>query len=212
MGVYCFDRKLLLNALIEDANRESFHDFGHDIMPDLVKTERVFAYPFVDKNSKNGCYWRDIGTIQSYYEASMDLVSVDPIFNLYNRKWPLRTMPRQLPPSKTVFAQERKGGRLGLALDSIVCNGAISSGGRVERSIISPEVRIHSHAIVEDSVLMDDVDVGRGARLKNVIIDKHVRVPPGMIIGEDPDADKERFYVTDSGIVVIPKDADLSGV
>ncbi len=206
LGVYCFERELLLHALHADAAMESRHDFGHDVLPSLVDSDSLFAYPFVDENREGGRYWRDIGTISSYYEASMDLVGVDPTFNLYNRDWPLRTMPRQLPPAKTVFAQEEPGGRLGTILDSLICNGAIVSGGRVERSILSPQVRVNSYSSVKDSVLMDGVEVGRHSRLRRVIVDKRVIIPPGTVIGEDPEEDRKRFWIDDSGIVVIPKE------
>jgi len=205
MGVYCFETESLVEAIVEDAPQDSSHDFGHDILPRLVRSGKLLAYPFVDENRKQTLYWRDIGTIDSYYEASMDLVAVDPIFNLYDPEWPLRSLPRQLPPAKTVFAQEEPGGRLGTVLDSILCGGVIVSGGRVERSILSPEARINSWARVTDSVLMDGVDVGRRALVRGAIIDKGVRIPPGFAVGLDPTLDRERFAVTDSGIVVIPK-------
>lgn len=209
MGVYCFERDVLLKVLTEDAAATSKHDFGHDVLPSLVESGRLYAHPFVDENRKPEPYWRDIGTIASYYEASMDLVGVAPTFNLYNQEWPLRTMPRQLPPVKTVFAQEHPGGRLGIILDSLVCNGAIVSGGRVERSILSPGVRINSYSSVADCVLMDGVEIGRHSRLRRVIIDKRVHVPPGTVIGEDPEDDRARFFVDRSGVVVIPKDTVL---
>jgi glucose-1-phosphate adenylyltransferase len=212
MGVYCFERDVLLKVLTEDAAATSKHDFGHDVLPSLVESGRLYAHPFVDENRKPEPYWRDIGTIASYYEASMDLVGVAPTFNLYNQEWPLRTMPRQLPPVKTVFAQEHPGGRLGIILDSLVCNGAIVSGGRVERSILSPGVRINSYSSVADCVLMDGVEIGRHSRLRRVIIDKRVRVPPGTVIGEDPEDDRARFFVDRSGVVVIPKDTVLAPV
>ena len=209
MGVYCFEREVLLQALSEDAAVASRHDFGHDVLPALVDTGLLFANPFADENRKSRPYWRDIGTIASYYEASMDLVGVDPTFNLYNQEWPLRTLPRQLPPVKTVFAQERPGGRLGIILDSLVCNGAIVSGGRVERSILSPGVRVNSYSSVADCVLMDGVEVGRHARLKRVIVDKRVKIPPATVIGEDPEADRQRFHVDESGVVVIAKRTEI---
>lgn len=205
MGVYCFETEVLVEALREDAPQSSRHDFGHDILPSLVPSGRLLAYPFVDENRKETLYWRDIGTIDSYYEASIDLVKVDPLFNLYDASWPLRSQPRQLPPAKTVFAQERPAGRLGIALDSIICGGVIVSGGRVERSILCPEVRINSWARVTECVLMDRVNVGRRAMLHRAIVDKGVHIPPGFEIGLDPDKDRERFHVTDSGIVVIPQ-------
>jgi glucose-1-phosphate adenylyltransferase len=205
MGVYCFETDALVKCLTEDSHRSTRHDFGHDILPSLIQGGRLFAYAFLDENRKETLYWRDIGTIDSYYEASMDLVSVDPVFNLYDKEWPLRTMPRQLPPAKTVFAQEEPGGRLGTALDSIVCGGAIISGGRVERSILSPEVRINSYAHVTDSVLLDGVDVGRHARLKKAIVDKGVRIPANFVVGEDLDEDRKRFTVSEGGVVVVAR-------
>ncbi len=211
MGVYCFETGVLVDALREDAAQSSRHDFGHDILPSMVPTGRLLAYPFIDENRKETQYWRDIGTIDSYFEASLDLVNVDPLFNLYDPSWPLRTMPRQLPPAKTVFAQEQPGGRLGIALDSIICGGVIISGGRVERSILCPEVRVNSWARVTDCVLMDKVDVGRRAVIHRAIVDKGVRIPPGCEIGFDREADAARFHVSDSGIVVIPQGMVIEG-
>jgi glucose-1-phosphate adenylyltransferase len=209
MGVYCFETEGLVRALSADARRDSRHDFGYDILPSLVETGRVYAHAFVDENRKQTLYWRDIGTLDSYFEASMDLVAVDPVFNLYDKEWPIRTAPRQLPPMKTVFAQEEPGGRLGIALDSLVSGGVIVSGGRVERSVLGPEVRVNSYARVHECVLMDGVDVGRHARLKRAIVDKGVRIPAGFVVGEDPEEDRRRFLVTDGGIVVIPREARL---
>ncbi len=209
MGVYCFETESLVRALCTDARQESRHDFGHNILPGLVDTGRIFAHPFVDENRKEMLYWRDIGTLDAYYDASMDLVAVDPVFNLYDRSWPLRTVPHQLPPAKTVFAQEEPGGRIGLVLDSIVSGGVIVSGGRVERSVLGPRVRVNSFARVADSVLMDGVEVSRYARVRRTIVDKDVRIPSGYVIGEDPDEDKERFTVTSGGVVVIPRGTQL---
>jgi glucose-1-phosphate adenylyltransferase len=209
MGVYCFHTEDLVRALAADARRETKHDFGHDVLPGLVPTGKVFAYSFVDENRKSALYWRDIGTLDSYFDASMDLVAVDPVFNLYDRDWPIRTMPHQLPPAKTVFAQEEPGGRLGVALDSMLSGGVIVSGGRVERSVLSPEVRVNSYAKVVESVLMDGVDVGRHARVRRAIVDKGVRIPPGFVVGEDPEEDRKRFLVTPGGIAVVPREAQL---
>lgn len=205
MGVYSFETETLVGVLKEDAARKSRHDFGHDILPSMVSTGRLFAYPFVDENRKQVAYWRDIGTLDSYFEASMDLVSIDPIFNLYDRAWPLRTLPRQLPPAKTVFVQDEPGGRTGTILNTAVCGGVIVSGGRVERSILGPEVRVNSYARVTDCVLMDGVQVGRHARLTRTIVDKGVVIPPGFVVGENPEEDRSRFTVSDHGIVVIAK-------
>lgn len=209
MGVYCFDTETLVRSVMADARQDTRHDFGYNILPSLVPGGRVFAYPFVDENKKEKLYWRDIGTLDSYYEASMDLVAVTPVFNLYDREWPIRSIPSQLPPAKTVFAQEEPGGRLGILLDSLASGGAIISGGRVERSILGPEVRINSYAKVADTVLMDGVDVGRHARVRKAIIDKGVRVPPEFVVGEDPEDDRKRFLVTEGGVVVIPRDTRL---
>ena len=209
MGVYVFETETLVRSLTADAGRDTRHDFGHDILPALVSTSKLYAYPFVDENKKQTAYWRDIGTLDSYYEASMDLVAVEPVFNLYDKHWPIRTMVQQLPPAKTVFAQEEPGGRLGIVLDSLLSGGAIVSGGRVERCILGPEARINSYAQVKDSVLMDGVDVGRYARITRAIIDKGVRIPASFIVGEDAEEDRRRFMVTPNGVVVIPREARL---
>jgi len=208
MGIYCFDTETLVRAVTNDAKQDSRHDFGHDVLPGLVREGKLFAYSFVDENHKEVLYWRDIGTLDSYYEASCDLVAVDPVFNLYDAGWPLRTQPRQLPPAKTVFAGGEEG-RIGTVLDSLVCGGAIVSGGRAERCILSPEVRINSYARVTESVLMDGVDVGRHARITRAIIDKGVHIPAGFVVGEDPEADRKRFSVTPGGVVVIPRYTEL---
>jgi glucose-1-phosphate adenylyltransferase len=209
MGVYVFETQALVRALAADAKRETRHDFGHDILPSLVDSGKLYAYPFPDLNKKARPYWRDIGTLDSYFEASMDLVAVEPEFNLYDRQWPIRTMARPLPPAKTVFAQEEPGGRLGIVLDSIVSPGVIVSGGRVERSILGPEVRVNSYAKVTESVLMDGVDIGRHARVSRAIVDKQVRIPPSFVVGENEEDDKKRFTVTPGGVVVIPRGAQL---
>jgi glucose-1-phosphate adenylyltransferase len=209
MGVYCFRTDTLVRAIATDSRTDSRHDFGYDILPSLVGGGRLRAFPFVDENRKNTLYWRDIGTLDSYYEASMDLVAVEPVFNLYDKTWPIRTMPRQVPPAKFVFADDGPEPRMGIALDSIVCGGCILSGGRVERSILSPEVRVRSFAQVHDSVLMDRVDVGRHARLKRVIVDKDVQIPEGFVVGEDSEEDRRRFQITSSGVVVIPRGVRL---
>jgi glucose-1-phosphate adenylyltransferase len=206
MGVYLFETDTLIDSLCKDAALPTKHDFGHDLIPGLVPSGTVFAYPFHDENRKAVKYWRDIGTLDSYYEASMDLVRVDPMFNLYDSGFPIYSYIPPSPPAKLVFAGGEKG-RIGVALDSMLCNRCIVSGGRVERSILSPDVRIHSYALVEDSILFNGVDVGRHAKIRRAIIDKEVQVPAGARIGYDLEQDLERFTVTDSGIVVIPKGA-----
>lgn len=205
MGIYVFNRDVLIRALKEDAKMETSHDFGKDIIPLMYPRSRVFVERFgTAGHGKDASYWRDIGTIDAYWHANMDLASVSPIFNLYDRNWPIRTYEGQYPPAKTVFADEDKG-RAGKALDSIICSGVIISGGRVERSILSPGVRINSYAHVEESILFHDVVIGMRAKVKRAIIDKGVRVSDGMKIGYDLEKDRKRFVVSDEGIVVIPK-------
>jgi glucose-1-phosphate adenylyltransferase len=204
MGVYIFNTATLYKAVSEDAQSESTHDFGKNILPPLIRNDRVFAYPFVDENRKEVLYWRDIGTLDSYYEASMDLVQINPLFNLYDSSFPIHCFTEMRPPVKTVFIEDDTN-RTGVALNSMVCNGCIISGGRVERSILSPDVRINSHTLVQDSILFERVDVGRHARIRRAIIDKDVKVPQGFSIGYDPEEDGKRFTITPSGIVVISK-------
>ncbi|MFO0982288.1 MAG: glucose-1-phosphate adenylyltransferase [Planctomycetota bacterium] len=208
MGVYCFDADILQRSLIEDAKLdESAHDFGKNILPKLIKTVPVYSYSFADENKKQVRYWRDIGTLDSYFEANMDLVSVDPLFNIYDHDWPLFTHQAHWSPAKTVFADRGEGARRGEVLDSLVGPSAIISGGRAERCVLSPLVRINSYAVVEDSILMHGVQIGRRAHVRRAIIDKWVKIAPGVRIGHDLEQDRKRFTVTDSGTVVIPKGA-----
>ncbi|MFH0935269.1 MAG: glucose-1-phosphate adenylyltransferase [Candidatus Omnitrophota bacterium] len=211
MGIYIFNTEVICEQLKENSKRSNTtHDFGKDIIPQMVKKGRkIMAYNFIDENKKEALYWRDIGTIDAYYEANMDLIQVNPIFNLYDRSWPIRTYEGQFPPVKTVFAGDEVAGRVGLALDSLVSGGSIISGGRVQRSILSPNVRINSYSQVYDSILMEGVNVGRYARIKRAIIDKDVDIPQGMVIGYDPQEDKKNFHVTDSGIVVVAKGTEI---
>ena len=209
MGVYIFDTETLCRTVTEDSGRDSVHDFGRNIIPNLLGREKVYAYPFVDENRKEVSYWRDIGTLDSYYEASMDLVQTNPLFNLYDTSFPVLSFANLGPPVKTVFTGD-EGNRIGIALGSLLCNGCIVSGGRVERSILSPDVRINSYSLVQDSILFERVSVGRFARIRRAIIDKDVKIPPNFSIGYDLKQDAERFTVTDSGIVVIPKGEKIS--
>lgn len=209
MGIYLFNKEDIINELRADSGKSSAHDFGKNILPEMLNTGKLFAYEFKDENKKEAKYWRDVGTIDSYWEANMDLVSVDPQFNLYDGEWPLRTNQGQYPPAKFVFAQEYKGGRLGIALDSIVCGGCIISGGRVQNSVLSPTVRINSYVDVRESILMENVQIGRNCKIRRAIIDKDVYVPAGTTIGYDLEADRERFFVSDGGVVVIPKGAEI---
>jgi glucose-1-phosphate adenylyltransferase len=168
----------------------------------MIRKNRVFAFDFRQGDQGGTGYWRDVGTIDAYFEATMDLISVIPQFNLYDPQWPILTYQCPYPPAKTVHAEET---RVGTAINSIISNGCIISGGSVKRSVLSPRVRVHSHAEVEDSILFEGVDVGRSAKIRKTIIDKEVHVPEGMTIGYDLDGDAKRFTVTSSGIVVIPK-------
>jgi glucose-1-phosphate adenylyltransferase len=209
MGIYLFNTKTLLEYLKSDALQKTAHDFGKNIIPQMMQTSRVYAYNFKDENNKEAKYWRDVGTIEAYWEANMDLVSVDPLLNLYDRAWPIRTYQAQNPPAKFVFAQEKKGGRLGIALDSIVAHGCILSGGRVQNSVLSPNVRVNSFSEIRDSILMENVDIGRHCRIRKAIIDKDVVIPPGTEIGYDLEEDKKHYHVTPSGIVVIAKGTEV---
>jgi glucose-1-phosphate adenylyltransferase len=206
MGVYVFDREVLVESVVRDAAApESGHDIGRNIVPGLVGQSRVYGFPFVDANRKQVKYWRDIGTIDAYFEANMDLVAVDPVFNLYDKTWPVRTLPPQSPPAKTVFAGGEDAERVGSALDSMLSHGCIVSGGRVRRSVLSPLVRVNSYSTVDDSILFQGVQVGRHAQIRRAILDEGVIVEPGARIGLDPTRDRERFVVSDGGVVVVPK-------
>ena len=207
MGVYLFNADVLIPVLLKDAeNPNSSHDFGKDILPRMVDDYRVYAYDFLDENKKEALYWRDVGTLDAYYEANMDIVSVSPIFNLYDEEWPIRTHQRQYPPAKFVFAEE---GRTGTALDSIVSNGCIISGGKVQNSILSPDVRVNSYTEVDASILFSHVSVGRHCRIRRAILDRDVHVPEGTTIGYDTDADRQRYFVTETGITVVTRDYSL---
>jgi len=207
MGVYLFSTPVLLEALMEDAQDEgSSHDFGHDVLPRLMGRRRVVAYDFVDENKKEMVYWRDVGTLEAYFEANLDLVAVTPVFNLYDQEWPLRTSMPPLPPAKFVFATE--GQCMGLALDSIVSHGCIISGGRVIRSVLSPGVRVDCHASVENSLLFSGVQIGAHCRIRNAIVDHNLKIPEHAIIGLDPETNRrEGHTVTDSGLVIIHADS-----
>ncbi len=207
MGIYVFSARFLFEQLCRDATiPSSHHDFGKDILPHAVEHHRVLAFPFRDENRKGDAYWRDVGTIDSYYEANMDLVSTDPQLNLYDTDWPIRTLQPNLPPPKFVFGSYDDGPRRGHALDSIVCVGSIISGGKVERSILGPSVRIHSYSHVQESILCDGVEIGRGARIRRAIIDKRVVIPPNSAIGFDPAIDAARgLTISPGGIVVLGK-------
>jgi glucose-1-phosphate adenylyltransferase len=207
MGIYIFNTDVLIPVLLKDAeDSKSSHDFGKDILPGMLDDYRVFAFNFVDENKKEALYWRDVGTLEAYYEANMDLVSVSPVFNLYDERWPIRTHQRQYPPAKFVFAETP---RMGHALDSLVSGGCIISGGSVKNCVLSPDVRVNSFSEIEDSILFSHVNVGRNCRIRKAIIDRDVHVPEGTTIGFEPEADRERYFVTDSGITVVTRDYSL---
>jgi glucose-1-phosphate adenylyltransferase len=204
MGIYIFDTDVLTRALEEDAARPTAHDFGKDIIPALIKDVPVFSYRFYDENKKAAKYWRDIGTLDAYYEANMDLCQVNPEFNLYDPEWPLRTYQIQAPPAKFVFADQ--GIRSGQALDSVISAGCIISGSQVYGSVLCPNVRVHSFCRIEDSILMPGVRVGRHVRIRRAIIDRDVFIPRGAQIGYDLDEDRRRHTVTEKGVVVVTRD------
>ncbi len=209
MGIYVFTAKVMYELLLADAgNDKSEHDFGKNIIPGILQSQRVFAFRFRDRNRKQEAYWRDVGTLDAYYKANMDLIEIDPVLNLYDHEWPIRTLQPQLPPPKFVFSDEgyREQARRGEAHDSMVCQGCIISGGHVRRSILSPNVRVNSYSLIEESILFDGVDVGRHCRIRRAIVDKDVKIPPNTTIGFDLDEDRRRgFVVTEQGIVVIGK-------
>jgi len=206
MGIYVFNTPVLIRALLEDAEADTSHDFGRNIIPGLIGDKRVYAFNFKDMNQKEAKYWRDVGTLDAFFDANMDLISIDPQFNLYDKEWPIRTYMRPYPPAKTIWSLEHEG-RVGVAINSIISAGSIVSGGRVKNSVLSPEVRINSYSQVEESILMNGVDVGRHAKLRRVIVDKYVHIPPAIEIGYNLDEDRRRFTVTESGVVVIPRNA-----
>jgi len=203
MGIYIFKTDVLLRLLREDAETAgSSHDFGRDVIPRCLGDCRVIAYDFMDINAKQARYWRDVGTLDAYYEANMDLVDVTPQLNLYDSRWPIRTRVLQQPPAKFVFAQE--GRRMGVAIDSIVSSGCIISGGRVLHSVLSPGVRVNSYCEVEYSILMPNVEIGRFSRIRRAIIDTNVKVPESSVIGFDAEDDRRKgYHITESGIAVV---------
>jgi len=207
MGVYLFNAETMLRALKEDAeNPNSSHDFGRDLIPAWIPQARVVAYDYTDLNDKSVKYWRDVGTLDAYYEANMDLVSVAPVFNVYDKAWPLRTHMRQYPPAKFVFNDPD---RTGQAHDSIVSMGCVLSGGSVTNCVLSPDVRVNSYTQVDNSILFSHVDIGRHCKIRRAIIDRDVHVPEGTVIGYDTEADRQKYHVTDSGITVVTRDYSL---
>jgi glucose-1-phosphate adenylyltransferase len=211
MGNYIFKANVMIDVLQRNALRNAGVDFGKEIIPEMYPRMKVYAYDFATnfipgEEPHNQGYWRDVGTVDSYFAAALDLVAVTPLFNLYNQMWPLVSAPMHQPPAKFVFADSRSQ-RIGIATDSLVSDGSIISGGTINRCVLHPRVRINSYADVDESILMDGVEVGRHSKIRRAIIDKGVKLPPGTVIGYDLEADRARFTVTDSGIVVVPKGA-----
>ena len=205
MGNYLFNTGFLYEQLIKDADTPgSSHDFGNDIIPSIIKNYRVFAQPFRDKKTKERAYWRDVGTLDAFWEANMELVAVTPELNLYDEEWPILTHQAQLAPAKFIFNNKK---RRGIATDSMVSGGCVISGARVKHSLLFSNVKVHSYAEVNDSVILPDVDIGENARINKAIIDRGCTIAAGMVIGEDHDEDRKRdFRVTDNGIVLVTPD------
>jgi glucose-1-phosphate adenylyltransferase len=216
MGNYLFTTDALVQEIVRDAgDPNSAHDFGKSIVASMYQRKRVYVYDFAKntvpgQGEKERGYWRDVGSLDAYYQANMDLVAVDPVFSLYNDRWPIYTIQHNQPPVKFVFSNVREN-RVGRATDSLVSEGCIISGGHVHHSIVSPKVRVNSYAYVEDSILFENVNIGRHCRIRRAIIDKHVEIPPHTTIGYDHEKDRRHFHVTESGIVVIPKGMRIEG-
>jgi glucose-1-phosphate adenylyltransferase len=210
MGIYLFNTPTLVKAVINDAKQNTAHDFGKNVIPEIINSKRVYAYPFVDENENKVSYWRDIGTLDAYWESNMDLVQTLPIFNLYDKEWPIRTHQEQYPPAKTVLHEDFPGGRKGMVLNSIVSGGCIISGARVERCVLSPDVRVDSHSEIYDSIIMESVRIGKNVKIQRAIIDKSVNIPDNMSIGYDLKKDSKYFTVTEKGIVVVRKEMSLT--
>jgi len=209
MGIYLFNTTTLVKAIIDDAKQDTNHDFGKNIIPEMIHSKRVYAYPFTDENNNGLSYWRDIGTLDAYWEANMDLVQISPEFNLYDKDWPIRTYKAQYPPAKTVFNKDLPDGRADMILNSIVSEGCIINGAKVEGCVLSPDIRVEPHSEIYDSIIMEGVRIGRNVRIRKAIIDKSVKIPDNMNIGYNREEDSKHFTVTDSGIVVVRKEMHL---
>jgi glucose-1-phosphate adenylyltransferase len=204
MGIYIFNTDVLLPELMTDAeDPASKHDFGHNILPRLLGRYKVSAFNFVDENRKEALYWRDVGTLDAYYEANLDIASVSPTFNLYDKDWPMRTRPTQYPPAKFVFGEM---GRTGMAINSVVSPGCVISGSAVRQSVLSQDVRVNSYSDIDSSVIFTHVNIGRHCRIRRAIIDRDVHIPDGTVIGYDQDEDRKKYHVTPSGLTVVTRD------
>ncbi|ACO32557.1 MULTISPECIES: glucose-1-phosphate adenylyltransferase [Acidobacterium] len=207
MGIYLFNTDVLLPALMRDAeDPHSKHDFGHNILPNILERYKIYAYNFVDENKQEALYWRDVGTLDAFYDANMDVASVSPIFNLYDKSWPIRTRVRQYPPAKFVFGEP---GRTGSAVNSIVSAGCIISGAAMRNSVLSQDVRVNSYSEVDSSIIFSHVNIGRHCRIRRAIIDRDVHLPEGTVIGFDPEEDRKNHFVTPSGLTVVTRDYSL---
>jgi glucose-1-phosphate adenylyltransferase len=207
MGIYIFNTDVLLPALMKDAeDPTSKHDFGHNILPGILGKYKMHAFNFVDENRKEALYWRDVGTLEAYYDANMDVASVSPVFNLYDANWPMRTRVRQYPPAKFVFGEP---GRTGMAINSVISAGCIVSGAVVRNSVLSQDVRVNSYSEVDSSIIFSHVNIGRHCRIRRAIIDRDVHIPEGTVIGYDPTEDRRNYFVTPSGLTVVTRDYSL---
>jgi len=209
MGIYLFNTTTLVKAIIDDAKQDTNHDFGKNIIPEMIHSKRVYAYPFADGTNNNLNYWRDIGTLDAYWEANMDLVQESPEFNLYDKDWPIRTHQEQNPPAKTTFKKTLPEERTDMILNSIVSGGCIISGAKVEGCILSPDVRVDTNSEIYDSIIMESVRIGENVKIRKAIIDKSVNIPDYMSIGYNREEDSKHFTVTDSGITVVRKEMHL---
>lgn len=201
MGIYVFSTKVLFQQLLKDkSNPNSSHDFGKDIIPNMIKNQRVMAFPFRDPISGGDAYWRDVGTIDSLWESNLELTNVSPELDLYDEAWPIWTHQEQVPPAKFVFDDNE---RRGIAIDSIIAGGCIVSGSTVRRSLLFPRVRVHSYCVIEDSVIYPNVEIGRNCKIRRALIDRYCKIPDGTVIGYDAEEDKKRFHVSPKGVVLI---------
>lgn len=205
MGIYLFNTEMLIKRIIDDTKKNTEHDFGRSIIPSMINKHRLLAFVFNEKNNKTAKYWRDIGTLDAYWEANMDLVQTEPVFNLYDKSWPIRTYHAQFPPAKTIFSEDKDG----MVADSLVSNGCVINGAQVQRSVISPDVTIDCYTKIQDSIIMEGVKIGKNVNIRKAIIDKYVEIPDGMQIGFNLEEDAKQFTVTQKGIVVAHKGMPL---
>ncbi|MCF6157775.1 MAG: glucose-1-phosphate adenylyltransferase [wastewater metagenome] len=209
MGIYLFNTELLVKRIIDDTKKDTEHDFGRSIIPSMIDKDRLFAYIFTDKDNRTTRYWRDIGTLDAYWEAHMDLVKAEPVFNLYDKSWPIRTYHPQFPPARANISATVPGEKCGMILDSLISNGCIISGAQIKRSVISPDVLIDCHSEIYDSIIMEGVRIGKNVKIRKAIIDKFVVVPDGKYIGYNGKEDTKQFTVTQKGVVAVHKEMPL---